>query len=86
MFWRRNPHTLADAKMTAREMEHIDRDYERLWRREGESIPQFIPIHPRVMEEEPGRQGSQVLYALIDSSPWPLAVREPEPLLALPSS
>ena len=33
--------------MAAREMEHIDRDYERLWRREDESIPQFIPIRPR---------------------------------------
>ena len=85
MFWRRNPHTLTDAKMAAREMEHIDRYYERLWRQEDESIPQFIPVHPRVMEGEPGRQGSEALYALIDSGPWPLAVREPEPLLALPA-
>jgi hypothetical protein len=30
--------TLADVKIAAREMEHIDREYERLWKREDESI------------------------------------------------
>ena len=29
----RNPRTLAEAKVAAMEMEHIDRDYERLWRK-----------------------------------------------------
>ena len=81
----RNPQTLAAAKVAAREMEHIDRDYERLWRREDESIPQFIPIRPRVVEGEPGRHGSQVPHAFIDAGPRPLAVREPAPLLALPA-
>jgi hypothetical protein len=32
----RNPQTLAAAKVAAREMEHIDRRYEILWRREDE--------------------------------------------------
>ena len=26
-----NPQTLVDAKIVAREMEHIDKNYERLW-------------------------------------------------------
>ena len=30
----RNPRTLTEAKVAAKDMEHIDRDYERLWRRE----------------------------------------------------
>ena len=43
----RNPRTLAEAKVAAREMKHIDRDYERLWRREDELVPQLIPLLPR---------------------------------------
>ena len=42
----RNPPTLADAKAAARGIESIDKDYERLWRKEDKSIPQFIPIRP----------------------------------------
>ena len=82
----RNPQTLADAKKAAREMENLDRDHERLWRREDELIPQFIPIRPRVVEGEPGKYGSTSPYALIDAGPRPLAVREPAPLLALPAA
>ena len=81
----RNPRTLADAKIAAREMEHIDKDYERLWKKEDESIPQFIPIRLRIVEGEPGWHGSQAPYALTDSGPQPLVVREPAPLLALPA-
>ena len=44
--------------MAAREMEHIDRDYEKLWRREDESIPQFISICPRAVDGELGGHGS----------------------------
>lgn len=50
---KRNPLTLAEAKMAAMDMENIDKDYERLWRKEDESIPQFIPIRPRLQEGEP---------------------------------
>jgi hypothetical protein len=78
----RNPQTLAAAKVAAREMEHIDRDYERLWRREDDLIPQFIPICPRVMEGELSRYGNQAPYALIDTGLRPLAVRELAQLLA----
>ena len=49
-----NPQTLADANRAAREMENLNKDHERLWRREDELIPQFIPIQPRVVEEETG--------------------------------
>ena len=55
----RNPQTLADAKVAARKMEHIDKDYERLWRKEDESIPQFIPIRPRTLEEKPRKNVGQ---------------------------
>jgi len=77
-----NPLTLADAMVAARKMEHIDRDYDRLWRREDESIPQFIPIHPRVAEGEPCTYMNQAPYALIDVCPRPFTVKEPAPLLA----
>jgi hypothetical protein len=77
----RNPQTLAAAKVAAKEMEHIDRDYERLWSRDDDSIPQFIPIYPRVMEREPSKYGSQTPYALIDAGPRPLAVKKLAQLL-----
>ena len=74
---------MADAKKAARDMESLDRDHERLWRREYELIPQFISIRPRVVAGEPVQYESQVLYALVDRGPHPLAVREPTLLLAL---
>ena len=80
-----NPQILVAAKVAAKEMDHIDRDYERLWRREDESIPQFIPIRLRVAEGELSKYGNQVSYALIDVGPRPLAVREPTTFLALPA-
>ena len=67
----RNPQTLADANRAAREMESFDRDHEKLWRREDELIPQFIPIRPRVMAEEPVKYESQVPYAIGNSGPRP---------------
>ena len=76
----RNPCTLAEAKVAARKMEHIDRDYERLWRRD----PQLIPLQPSV-EVEPFRPLNQSLYASIESGLFPLAVRKPIPFLALPA-
>jgi hypothetical protein len=60
-------------------MEHIDIHYERLWMRDDESIPKFIPIRSRRLS----KYESQAPYALIDAGPRPLAVREPTPLLAL---
>ena len=66
-------------------MESINRDYERLWRKEDESIPKFIPLCPRPLERESGRSGGNAPQALIDSGPRPLAVRESAPLSALPA-
>ena len=45
----RNPITLADAKTAAKEVEQLEKDYERLWKREDDLIPQFVPIRPRVI-------------------------------------
>ena len=81
----RNPQTLADAKWAARDMESLDRDHERLWRRKDELIPQFIPIRPRMVAGEPVKYESQVAYGLVNTGPRPLAVRELAPLLALPA-
>ena len=80
----RNPHTLAEDKVAAKEMEHIERNYERLWRREDELILQFFPLLPK-SEVKMIRPLNQSQYASIESGPLPLAVREPIPLLALPA-
>lgn len=42
----RNPITLEDAKAATRGVESIDKSYERVWRKEDETISQFIPIYP----------------------------------------
>ena len=80
----RNPRTLAEANVAARDMEHIYKDYERLWRRADELIPQFIPLLPRS-----GMKSIRPLnhspYIFIEAVSLPLVVREPIPLLALPA-
>ncbi|OAE22133.1 hypothetical protein AXG93_1175s1430 [Marchantia polymorpha subsp. ruderalis] len=50
----RNPQTFAEAKMAAREMENINKYDDMLWRKEDESISQFITIRPRAIEGEIG--------------------------------
>ena len=82
---KRSPVTLADAKMAAREIEQFEKDYERLWRREDESIPQFVHVCPRVLNESIVGQKGQTPYVPVDTGPCPLAVRAPEPMLALPA-
>ena len=81
----RNPMTLIEVKAAIREADQLDKDYERLWKREDELIPQFIPVRPRALEGETVRQDGQVPYAPIDAGPRPSAVRNPVPLLALPA-
>ena len=51
---------------------------------EDELIPQFIPIRLRMVVGESVKYESQVPYVIVDTSPRPLAVREPAPFLALP--
>ena len=80
----RNPRTLAEAKVAARDMEHIDRDYERLWRREDELILQFIPLLPKA-GVDPIRPLNQSPYVSIEAVPLPLAVKDHIPMLTLPA-
>ena len=82
----RNPPTLADAKAATRGIESIDKNYERLWRKEDESIPQFIPIRPRAVGGSSELTKGHHNPLVEESGPQPLAVREPPPLLALPAS
>ena len=40
-----HPVNLAAAKAAARQVEQVNKEQERLWRREGDKIPSFIPIY-----------------------------------------
>lgn len=68
----RNPRTLVEVKAATREVDQLDKDYERLWRREDEFIPQINFVRLRALEGETIRHGGQVPYDLIDSDPRPL--------------
>ena len=82
---KRNPIRVADAKTAAREVEQFEKDYEKLWRREDESIPQFVSIHPMVFNVP--TDGLEVPVLRIPAKPGPhlLATKAPEPMLALPA-
>lgn len=80
-----NPRTLVEVKAAAREVDQLDKDYERLWRRDDELIPQFIPICPKALEGATISQVGQVPYVPIEAGSRPLAVKNPEPLLVLPA-
>ena len=75
----RNPRTLTEAKIAARDMEHIDRDYERLWRKDDELIHQFIPLLPK-SGVDPIRPLNQSSYVFIEAVSIPLAVKNPIPM------
>lgn len=84
----RNPITLEQAKAAARSVEVIERSYERLWRKEDESIPRFIPINPVGVTAGGGSSNPPPMVS--DNGPQyhtvvPMATRAPIPLLALPS-
>ena len=81
----RRPATLMDAKGAAREVEAIDKEHERLWRREDQTIPSFIPIHPKVAEPYQGHPGNSTPMPLNQAEPYPqpLGVRAPPDLPAL---
>ena len=82
---KRNPVTVADAKMAAKEVEQFEKDYEKLWRREDESIPQFVPIRPMVFNVPAVGQEGQVPRLPVKPGPQLLATKAPEPMLALPA-
>ena len=81
----RNPVTLEDAKTAARAVDALERNYERLWRKEDESIPQFVPLKPRAMELVPMAETSSSRDHLrrVNYDVAPLETRVPEPRLAL---
>ena len=80
----RNPRTIAEAKVAARNMKHIERDYERLWRKDDELITQFIPLLPK-SEVDPIRPLNCPPYVSIETVSLPLAVEAPPPMLVLPA-
>ena len=49
-----------------------------------DSIPQFVPIRPRVLGGATVGQEGQVPYVPVDTGLFPLVIRTLEPLLALP--
>ena len=56
-----------------------------MWRGEDELIPQFVPVRPKVLNKPTVGQECQALCVPVDTEPRPLAVRAPEPMLALPA-
>lgn len=81
----RNPITLEDAKTAARVVDALERNYERLWRKEDESIPQFVPLKPRAAELVPTTEASSSRdhSRPVHHDLAPLETRVPEPMLAL---
>ena len=82
---KRNPVTMADANTAAREVEQFKKDYEKLSRREDESIPQVVPIRPMVFNVPTVGQEGPVPHVPAKPKPQLLATRAPEPMLALPA-
>ena len=81
---KRNPRTLAEVKMAARDTEHIDRNYERLWRKEDELNSQFLPLLPKA-GVDPIRPLNQSTYVSIKTVSLPLAVKDIILMLAFPA-
>ena len=80
----RNPHTLAEAKVAARDMKHIERDYEWQRRKEDELISQFIPLLSK-MGMYPIMPLNRPPYVSIKAASIPLAITGPPIILALPA-
>ena len=84
---RSNPTTLDDAKQAARRLEVLEKEHERLWRKEDQRIPSFIPIQA----QDPSFQGYnpsttiQFQPHVQPSYPIPLDVRLPPPMPTLPA-
>ena len=67
----KNPRTLVDVTAAAMEVDQLDKDYQRLWRREDELIPQFIPICHRTLEVATVGHDGQAPYTPIEAGPHP---------------
>ena len=63
----------------------MEKNYERLWRKEDESIPQFVPLKPQAVEVGPRYEASSFHtdYRPFHHTVTPLTTKAPEPLLAL---
>jgi hypothetical protein len=79
------PRNLADAKNAARVIEQVNKEHDRIWRKEDQSIPSFIPIHaqsggpPLNSSLEPISMTPQV----VQRYPTPLDSRLPTPIPVL---
>ncbi|KAH9536061.1 hypothetical protein CY35_17G086200 [Sphagnum magellanicum] len=76
----RRPTTLNDAITTALEVEIINRENERMWRREENPIPKFIPLYHRPVESQIKLQPKLlVMKPPIQTvlTPMPLAIMPP---------
>ena len=88
------PTSLAAAKDAARRVEQVNKEQERLWRREGEKIPSFIPIYAQNPDPShqparaefpiPVRYGSNSEQPRLTPPPVIAPVPLQVPLLALP--
>ena len=81
----RRPATLMDAKGAAREVEAIDKEHERLWRREDQTIPSFYSHTSQSCRTLPrsSRQFNSYAFEPSGAISQPLGVRAPPDLPAL---
>ena len=75
--------TLEVAKSLAKMIEQIDKEQERMWRKEDQRIPSFIPIHAQNMGSSQGplQSAPSTHFHLAENYPQPLDVRPP-PILS----
>ena len=89
-----HPANLAAAKVAARQVERVNKEQERLWRREGDKIPSFIPIYaqnpgpshttPHVDVSIPVRYGSNPEQGRLGPPLMTQPLQVQAPVLALP--
>ena len=89
-----HPRDLAAAKLAARQVEQVNKEQERLWRREGDRIPSFIPIYaqnpspshptPRLEAPIPVRYGSNPEQGRLGPPLIVQPLQVQTPVLALP--
>ena len=77
------PQTLDAAKRAARIVDEVDKEHNRIWRKEGQYIPSFIPIYARDKQEGEGHWLYGPGHPPLAIDPQPLSVRPPAPLPAI---
>jgi hypothetical protein len=76
-----HPTTLNDAITATLEVEIIDRENERMWRREENPIPEFIPLYHRLVESQ-----IKLQLELLVMKPPIQTILTPMPLAIMPPS